>query len=396
MVEKSVYEPREDTFLMATQVKKLAKGKVLEIGAGSGYLSDIAAQKKAVKSVTACDINPHSIAYMQKQERKGKLAFRKKIKIIKSDLFSTIKGKYATIIFNPPYLPEDDREGGGWLKKATTGGKKGWETIQNFLNNLAEFLETNGKTLLLFSSLTNKAKVEELIANRLFDYKKLSQKKLPFEMLYVYEITKSKVLKDLEKKKITQIRKFAHGHRGIVYQALMGKKKVAIKVQKDKKGPDRIRNEVNWLKELNKKNIGPKFIFTDKTYFVMEFVEGQKIWDYIAANDKTSIKKIIKNAFSQCAKMDQIGVTKEEMHHPIKHLLIVDDRAKLIDFERCRRTKDPKNVTQFAQFITSTSFLVALMGKGFTINQDKIRRLAKIYKSNMCDRNLDKIIKEVK
>ncbi|MBW3013659.1 hypothetical protein KY335_00280, partial [Candidatus Woesearchaeota archaeon] len=324
------------------------------------------------------------------------LAYRKKIKIIKSDLFSNIKGVFDTIVFNPPYLPEDEREPGGWLKKATTGGKKGWETIENFLNNLAEFLDSKGKTLLLFSSLTNKEKIDQLIQDRLFDYKKLSQKKLSFETLYVYEITKSTVLKDLEKKKITNVRKFAHGHRGIVYQAMMGKKKIAIKVQKDKKGPDRIRNEVYWLKELNKKNIAPKFIFTDRTYFVMEFVEGQMIWDFIAANDKTAIKKIIKNVFDQCSAMDQIGVNKEEMHHPIKHLLIVGDRVIMIDFERCRRTKDPKNVTQFAQFITSTSFLVALMGKGFTINQDKIRRLAKIYKSNMCTRNLDKIIKEVK
>ncbi|MBW3014151.1 methyltransferase, partial [Candidatus Woesearchaeota archaeon] len=169
MAEKSVYEPREDTFLLATQVKKHAKGKVLEIGAGSGYLSDVAAEKKTVKSVTACDINPHSITYMQKLEKKGKLAYRKKIKIIKSDLFSNIKGVFDTIVFNPPYLPEDEREPGGWLKKATTGGKKGWETIENFLNNLAEFLDSKGKTLLLFSSLTNKEKIDQLIQDRLFD-----------------------------------------------------------------------------------------------------------------------------------------------------------------------------------------------------------------------------------
>lgn len=396
MAEKSVYEPREDTFLLADQVKKHAKGKVLEIGAGSGYLSDIAAKKKPVKSVVACDINPHSIVHMQKLEKTGKFAYRKKIKIIKSNLFSNIKGNFDTIVFNPPYLPEDAEESGGWLKKAVTGGKKGWETIENFLNNLAEFLDAKGRTLLLFSSLTNRAKVEELIEDRLFDYRKLSQKRLPFETLYVYLITKSASLKDLEKKKVKNVSKMAKGHRGIVYQGTMNKKKVAIKVQKDKKGPDRIKNEVYWLKILNKKNIGPRLIFTDKFYFVMERIEGQHIWDFIAANDKTAIKKVIKNVFSQCYTMDQLGVNKEEMHHPIKHLLLVDDHVRLIDFERCRKTRNPKNVTQFAQFITSTSFLVALMGKGFTINQDKIRRLAKIYKSNMCTRNLEKIIKEVK
>jgi len=49
-------------------------------------------------------------------------------------------------------------------------------------------------------------------------------------------------------------------------------------------------------------------------------------------------------------------VNKFEMHHPTKHILIKAGKPSrktvvMIDFERCRWTEKPKNVTQFVQFL---------------------------------------------
>jgi HemK-related putative methylase len=393
-MERFIYEPREDSFLMAGQVKKYAAGKVLDVGCGSGFLTDAAANLKKVRKVVAVDINPYAIRYVKKKS-KDKLKFRKKIIVQKSDLFSNVKDKFDTIIFNPPYLPEDKREPEDWCKKAVCGGKKGWEIVERFLDQLPGHLNKNGKTLLLFSSLTDKKKIEEMIADRLFEFRQIGTKKLDFERLYVYLLKKTKLLENLEKKKLVNIRKLAKGWRGIVYEAKLGKKRIAIKVQKQAGGQNRIKNEVNMLKILNKKKIGPKLLFSDSNYFAMDFVHGQKIWDYVKTHEKTQIKKVLKEILRQCYVMDKMKINKEEMHHPIKHI-IINDGIKMIDFERCRKTISPKNVTQFAQFMTSTNFLVVLRNKGFAPNADKIRRLAKIYKSSMIDRNLEKIYKEIK
>ncbi|MBW3013579.1 methyltransferase [Candidatus Woesearchaeota archaeon] len=393
-MEIQIYEPGEDSFLLADEVKKHAKGKVLEIGCGSGILSDTAASLKKVKSVIAVDINPHVIKYM-KHKDKSRLKFRKKITVVKSDLFSNVKEKFDTIIFNPPYLPEDEREPDDWLKKAITGGKKGWEIIERFLERLPDHLNKDGIVLLLFSSLTNKKKVDDLISGRVFDYKQLAMKKLDFEQLFVYSLKKSKLLHELEKKKLTNIKKIATGWRGIVYEAKQGKKKIAIKVQKEAGGPNRIKNEVDTLKILNKNKIGPKFLFSDSNFFAMEFVHGQMILDYVRTHDKPQIKKVLKEVLRQCYVMDKLMINKEEMHHPIKHI-IINDRTKLIDFERCRKTISPKNVTQFAQFLSSTNFLIILRNKGFAINPDKMRRQARVYKGNMNEKTLEKLYKEIK
>ena len=82
--------------------------------------------------------------------------------------------------------------------------------------------------------------------------------------------------------------------------------------------------------------------------------------------------------------MDQLNVNKKEMHHPVKHIIIVKKRKKyfpiLIDFERCKINPDVKNITQFAEFICRNKNL--LEEKKIIINIKKLRSLAEEYKSN--------------
>ena len=59
-------------------------------------------------------------------------------------------------------------------------------------------------------------------------------------------------------------------------------------------------------------------------------------------------------------------VNKEEMHHPLKHVLIKDTKAVMIDFERVHYTEKPKSTTQFCQFISSKKILDILKQKGCT------------------------------
>jgi len=166
-----IYEPSDDTFLLAEQVKKLVQGKVLDLGTGSGYLAEIAIKNNC--QVLAADINQECVTYCN----------NKRIKTIQSDLFSNIKDKFDYIIFNPPYLPEDKDEDEE-SKLITTGGKRGNEIIIKFFNQVKSHLNPNGKILILVSSLT--PDIEKIITSNGFKFKKLSSKKLFFEGLYVY------------------------------------------------------------------------------------------------------------------------------------------------------------------------------------------------------------------
>ena len=174
-----IYPPNEDSYLLEKIIKKYSKNKkVLDIGSGSG-IQIMAAINSGAKSVLATDINQEVVKKLN----------QRKIKAIKSNLFSKVKGYFDLIIFNPPYLPRDKREDKE-SSLSTTGGKNGDEIILKFLNNLTDYLAPDGLALIIVSSLTPKQKILKLLKKKKLNKKAISEEKLFMETLEVWKITK--------------------------------------------------------------------------------------------------------------------------------------------------------------------------------------------------------------
>ena len=92
-----IYEPSEDSYLLAKYVDKFSKGKVLDLGTGSGIQAETAL--KHTKEVLATDISKEAVKFVKKKGIKARI----------SDLFSNINEKFDLIIFNPPYLPREKK-----------------------------------------------------------------------------------------------------------------------------------------------------------------------------------------------------------------------------------------------------------------------------------------------
>lgn len=147
-----IYLPAEDSYLMSKILKKelprLLKEnkelKFLEIGCGSGINLQTALNIGTKKeNIFSGDINKKAVEHCKK------LGFQ----CIYSDLFKNINGKYDLIIFNPPYLPEDENEPKN-SQLATTGGKTGSEILNKFLKESINYLKKHGKIYIITSSLT--------------------------------------------------------------------------------------------------------------------------------------------------------------------------------------------------------------------------------------------------
>lgn len=178
-----IYEPAEDSHLLSDALKKrlselLNKNsflKFLEMGCGSGINLQTALYAGVKKeNITGCDINHEAVKH----------CLKKRFNCFKSDLFSRVKGKFEVIVFNPPYLPEDEREPEE-SRRETTGGKKGNEIIMRFLKQAKRYLSSEGKIFLVTSSLAEEVPFEELG----YKAKKILGKKLFFEELMVWEIS---------------------------------------------------------------------------------------------------------------------------------------------------------------------------------------------------------------
>jgi len=383
---KSVYDPQEDSTMLEKHVRLHAKGKVLDIGTGSGIQAIAAAQSPRVSSVLATDVQKDVIAYCRNCISSPKIRF------LQSDLFKRVKGTFDTIIFNPPYLPQELK-----LKDLTIeGGKKGYETIREFISEVCNFLKPDGIILMVFSSLTNKEKVEEFIKNSLLEFTELEKEHILFEDICVYLLRKNDFAKKLESKGIKSIKYLAKGRRGLLFTGHYKNKKAAIKTKNPKSSAvGRIQNEAKWLERLNRRKIGPKLLFIGDGYFAYEYLEGDFILDYFKKSSSSQIKKTIKNVFSQLHNLDKLRIDKEEMHHPLKHVIISKGKPFLIDFERAHYAGNPKNVTQFCQFLISGHANVLLKAKGIIIDRNRMMRLAKLYKNNQNIRSFKEILELV-
>ncbi|MBW3018693.1 methyltransferase [Candidatus Woesearchaeota archaeon] len=370
-----VYDPQEDSFFLKTFVQRYAHGKVLDMGTGSGIQAVEAYRLPKVKKVWGADIDAKAIAYCRKHH--------KGITWVKSDLFSAFKGTlFDVIIFNPPYLPQEGTKRHIDLE----GGKKGYEVIEKFLEKAGSHLADDGIILLLFSSLSRKHKVLELIDGNLFVKKLLGTKRMFFEELYVYLLKKDPLQKKLEKKNIKNIKYLAHGKRGVIYTAKYRSKKVAIKVKREQsRAEGTIAKEAKWLKEMNRHKIGPKYLFHTKDFLVYEFVEGQYLRDLVG---KRKLGAVLKKLLDKAYKMDTLNVEKKEMTRPLKNAIVKGQNITLIDFERMRKTEDPHNVTQLCQFFMIHS-------KQLGLNKRKIMSLVKKYAADRSKQNYLAIRKEL-
>lgn len=376
-----IYSPQEDSVLLQKQVIRLAKGRVLDLGTGSGIQARAAAKIKRVKEVVAADVDSEVVKHCKKSVEGGK------IRCVKSDLFKNIKGVFDTIIFNPPYLPHEPL---GGRETALEGGKHGYEIIERFLAQANKHLKTEGNVLLAFSSLTNKPKVEELIEKNLFDWKELDRAHIFFEDIIVYLLQKSRLLKKLERKSVRNVAYFAKGKRSLVFTGDYKGRKVTVKIKNPKsKAKGRIKNEARTLKKMNKLGIGPKLLLSND-FVVYEFVKGDYLKDWLPKASPKTAKQVVRQLFDQCFKMDKAGIAKEEMLRPLRNAIVSKGKVVLIDFERAHKSKKARNVTQLCQF--ARNWKDTLSKKQIKVNVKALQQAAKNYKHKPTKKNYEKIL----
>ncbi|MHC1586069.1 MAG: HemK2/MTQ2 family protein methyltransferase [Candidatus Hecatellaceae archaeon] len=181
-IPSHVYEPSDDSFLLAENLKLSGGETVLDMGCGSGLLTLLAARKASL--VVAVDINPEAVKATAENVKAN--GFAGKVELVVGDLFSAFRrGElFDLVIFNPPYLPveEEDQLGRAW-----SGGPTGREVIDRFLSEVKGRLKPRGKILLVQSTLSNVSETVRVLEASGFNVRVLGRKQFFFEELFCLE-----------------------------------------------------------------------------------------------------------------------------------------------------------------------------------------------------------------
>ncbi|MDO8428512.1 MAG: methyltransferase [Candidatus Diapherotrites archaeon] len=181
----SLYEPREDSYLLAKTVK-IQKGETtLDMGCGSGIQTINVLLQGA--QATAADVN--EVALKNTELCAYALGFKKNLKLIHSNLFEkiSITEKFDTIVFNPPYV-----ESHSLAIPEIDGGKKGRQILDKFLKQVPNYLNPKGSCYFLQSNLNGVKETEKKLAQLNFSFQIIAKEKIWFEELQVWKISANK------------------------------------------------------------------------------------------------------------------------------------------------------------------------------------------------------------
>jgi release factor glutamine methyltransferase len=185
IVEPGVFYPR---FVFSTKLlldfldeRDLSGKKFLELGAGCGIISLLAARKGAI--VTASDINPIAVENIKKNAIGNHL----ELNIIQSDLFKNIQEKdFDMIVIAPPYYPKDPKDFG---EMAWYCGKD-FDYFVKLFPQLFDHSVSSSEIIMILSEDCNISRIKEIASLSGFEFEVIRQMKRIGEMNYIFRIVK--------------------------------------------------------------------------------------------------------------------------------------------------------------------------------------------------------------
>ncbi|ALM76302.1 HemK2/MTQ2 family protein methyltransferase [Thermococcus barophilus] len=175
-----VYEPAEDTFLLAENLKIREGDIALDMGTGTGIIALLMAKK--AKFVLGVDINPIAVELAKENARINEI---KNVEFRVSDLFENVEGKFDIITFNSPYLPGEAGELKEPIDLALIGGKRGREVLDRFISQVKDYLKPNGIVQVVQSSITGVEDTIEKFTKLGFSVEITAKKRYFFEEILV-------------------------------------------------------------------------------------------------------------------------------------------------------------------------------------------------------------------
>lgn len=190
------------------------------------------------------------------------------------------------------------------------------------------------------------------------------------------------------------------GYVGVVVLAKKRNRVCALKIRRLDSQRGGMNNEAILLRLANKSEVGPILFDNSKNFLVMEFLDGEKIGDWInSLSGKGSVRKmklVIRKVLEDCYNLDQSGFDHGELSSIVKHV-IVGEKTTIIDFESSSTDRRVANVTSATQGIFIGSGISKKVQRIYRIPpKDQIIEALRNYKKEQTRNSFDRLLKILK
>ena len=158
-----VLRPPSDAALLAGVMARDGSGlrgrEVLDLCSGTGILGLTAARLGA--RATAVDLSRRAVLNARLNARLNRLD----LCVLRGDLFEPVDGRrFDLIVSNPPYIPAPAGEAPRGAARAWDAGPDGREFLDRICDRAADHLRSDGRILLVHSSLADPEESERQLA----------------------------------------------------------------------------------------------------------------------------------------------------------------------------------------------------------------------------------------
>lgn len=192
--------------------------------------------------------------------------------------------------------------------------------------------------------------------------------------------------------------------KGYVGVVVLAKKKndiVALKIRRLDSQRSEMQSEAKLLKLANTVNVGPKLYDVSKNFLIMEYLEGEKIENWVhslkGTGSSKKLKSVVRTILEDCYRLDQIGFDHGELSSISKHVIVGKSRSTLIDFESSSVNRRVSNVTSVTQAIFIGSGIAKKVQRIYKIPvKQKIIDVLRIYKQEQTRGSFEDVLKTLK
>jgi release factor glutamine methyltransferase len=187
-IRPTVFHPKfffSSTYLFDfVSTLNLSAKRFLEIGCGSGLISLLAYQKKAL--VVAIDINAVAVECTELNFAKNFRNPDRHFSVLESDLFDSVPpAQFDVIVINPPYFFDDIKSDD---QLAWNCGKNGEYFVKLFFN-LGNFIHGKSDIYMILADNCEIGKIKAIAEDHQFRFTLIVHKKIKWETNFIFKIT---------------------------------------------------------------------------------------------------------------------------------------------------------------------------------------------------------------